>query len=457
MADGIKKISENVTVDKRALVITDPNVPDNDAIIIGALQSDPAKKGLRIKTAKNVYSLFDAANFIMPGSIVTNLLADGCVTTIKLADRAVTEPKIADDAISTRTIINSAVITDKLANNAVTESKIADNAIVNRHYHNDSISNNKIMDNTIQNEKLFNKTITNKKIADGTIIESLLANGCIVNRHLSNGCITNNNFTSQCIYGDAIKIKGVEQRHLANNAVNTINILNGAVTGDKLADNCISQRHLTINAVTTVNIEDHAITNNKLADLSVGTTKIINKSITKEKLGDDVIGLIGDPVQYDQDNNVTLRKNLSVNGNIEAKGDISGARVFNAVFMDLAEAYIPGEKLEQGDIVEIRENGKVYKSTFLSHKVVGVVSDQYATCFGATPEELRDGKKVAVGLIGKVPVKVFGSVEIGDKIAIDEDGLGMKCIGNVDTIIGKALETNLDTGVKKVLCLIYPN
>lgn len=457
MAEGIKKISENVTVDKRALVITDPNVPDNDAIIIGALQSDPAKKGLRIKTAKNVYSLFDAASFIMPGTIITDLLADGSVTTIKLADKAVTEPKMADDAISSRTIIAGAVITDKLGDKAVTEPKIDDNAVVNRHYHDESISNNKIMINTIQNDRLFDKTITNKKIADGTIVSSLLADDCILNRHLSDNCITNDNFAIGCIFGNAIKDKGVEQRHLANNAVNTINVLNGAITGPKIADSSIEQRHLTFNAVTTINIEDFAITENKIANLSVGTTKIINKSITKEKLGDDVIGLIGDPVQYDQDNNVNLRKNLTVNGTIEAKGDINGARVYNAVFMDLAEAYIPGEHLEPGDIVEIREDGKVYKSSFLSHTVVGVVSNQYATCFGATPKELEHGRKVAVGLIGKVPVKVLGAVKIGDKISIDSDGLGMVSKTDGMPIIGKALESNNKIGTKEVLCLIYPN
>lgn len=37
MAEGIKKISENVIIDKRALVVTDYSVADNTAINIGAL------------------------------------------------------------------------------------------------------------------------------------------------------------------------------------------------------------------------------------------------------------------------------------------------------------------------------------------------------------------------------------------------------------------------------------
>lgn len=37
MAEGIKKISENVIIEKRALTVTDPSVVDNDAISIGTL------------------------------------------------------------------------------------------------------------------------------------------------------------------------------------------------------------------------------------------------------------------------------------------------------------------------------------------------------------------------------------------------------------------------------------
>lgn len=37
MAEGIKKISENVIINKRALVVTDPSVVDNTAISTGAL------------------------------------------------------------------------------------------------------------------------------------------------------------------------------------------------------------------------------------------------------------------------------------------------------------------------------------------------------------------------------------------------------------------------------------
>lgn len=37
MAEGIKKVSENVIMERRALTVTDPTVPDNKAISVGAL------------------------------------------------------------------------------------------------------------------------------------------------------------------------------------------------------------------------------------------------------------------------------------------------------------------------------------------------------------------------------------------------------------------------------------
>lgn len=467
MADGIKKISENVTIDKRALVITDPTVPDNDAISIGALQSNPASKGLKIKVAKNAYSLFDAAQFIMNATIVTSLLKDGCVTEPKLGLKSVSEPKLADDAVSTRTVIDLNITEPKIGLKAVTETKIGDQALINRHYKDKSITNEKVTDNTLENVKFKDKTLTNSKIADATIIDTLIANKAIKNRHLDINIVNNENLADESVYGSKIKIKGVEQKHLANNAVNTINILNGAVTGEKIPNKEIGQEHLKDQSVNTIHYADKSITNIKLATDSVGNINLINKSVTKNKLGDDVVKLIGDPVQYDSDNNVALRKNLNVNGNIDAVGSITATKVYNAVFMDIAEGYIPeeGQIFVPGDIVSVNEKGKLEKATPGDTEnegcpIVGVVSDEYAACYGATEEELKEGKKIAVGLIGKVHVNVAGPVKLGDKIGLFKSGYGASNKTNnivKDYIIGKALESNENAELKKVLCLIYPN
>ena len=128
-------------------------------------------------------------------------------------------------------------------------------------------------------------------------------------------------------------------------------------------------------------------------------------------------------------------------------------------YADIAEGYVPGEELEAGDIVELREDGKVYKaySNGLPAVIVGVISDEYATCYGASKEEIEDGSKVAVALVGKVHVNIKGSIKIGDEIKVNNiPGVGCSWSNN-KIVIGKALETIEEDGMHKVLCLIKPS
>ena len=466
MADGIKKISENVIIDKRALVVTDPNELDNDAISIGALKSDATNKGLKIKTSKNTYSLFDAEHFIMQGSISTNLLKDKCVTEIKLDDDSVSNIKIQNDAVTELKIADDSVSNSKLQNGSVNEFKIADDSLKNSHYKEESITNNKLADKTIEHNKIADLTINSDKLADQCVISTKIAEKSIENKHVADDAISNQNLQDECIFGDKIKPKSVENKHLADLCINSNNILNGAITPLKIAEKAIQEIHLDDKAVSNRALGDNVVSTRNVEDSSVTTPKLADKSVTKDKLAIDVVELIGDPVMYNEDNDVITRKNLTVNGDIEATGTITAKKIYNAVFMDIAEAYEPKENeiYLPGDIVQLNEEGKLEKaSSNLATKnfpIVGVVSDEYACCYGATEEELQAGTKIAVGLIGKVHVNVTGPVKLGDKIGLYKDGCGTSVANNnlvKDYVIGKALETNEEFGLKKVLCLIYPN
>ena len=468
MADGIKKISENVIIDKRALVVTDPNELDNDAISIGALKSDATNKGLKIKTSKNTYSLFDAEHFIMPGSITTDLLKDKCVTEIKLADNSVSTIKIQNDAVTELKIADNSISTSKLQNGAVNEFKIADDSLKNSHYKDNSITNNKLADLTIEGNKIKDLTISTEKLADQCVTSFKIADNSILNKHLTKECVSNENLQKDSVFGDRIKNFSIQNQHLATNSVNTNNILNGAITSLKIADDSIRENHLSESSVSTNAIANNAVTTNKLADNSVTTPKLADKSVTKEKLAIDVVDLIGDPVMYNEDNNVNLRKDLTLdNGNISVpNGTVTAKKIYNAVFMDIAEAYDPkeGEVYNPGDIVQLNEEGTLERADLIhaakNFPIVGIVSDEYACCYGATEEELEAGTKIAVGLIGKVHVNVTGPIRLGDKVGLYKDGCGASVADRElvkDYIIGKALESNDESGVKKVLCLIYPN
>ena len=110
--------------------------------------------------------------------------------------------------------------------------------------------------------------------------------------------------------------------------------------------------------------------------------------------------------------------------------------------MDIAEAYIPGEDLEPGDIVAMHEDGMVYKANSIRDCIVGVVSNEYASCFGASKEELLSKQKVAVGMIGQIHVKVKGPVRLGQRISVSlsDPGVGVANWNNGYNI-GQVLET----------------
>ena len=75
--------------------------------------------------------------------------------------------------------------------------------------------------------------------------------------------------------------------------------------------------------------------------------------------------------------------------------------------------------------------------------VVGVISNEFANCLGASKEELFNGSKVAVGMIGKVHVKVKGPIKLGQYIGISLSDSGVGCglgMAVESKGIGKALE-----------------
>lgn len=456
MAQGIKKVSENVIMAGRALTLTDSTIVDTIAIPNGALRCNLTAKGLEYKSAPGIYSKFDAVGLLLDGSITHDLLATDSVITEKIKDLNVTTIKIDNLAVTNQKLANYSVSEIKLASDSVSEAKIQINAVTETKIKDRSITDSKIKLKGILAENIGDNQIINRTISSSAVDERTLATDSVTTTKLKDHTITNEKFSNESIYGDAIKISGIETGHLKDQCVTSVKLADGAVLSEKIGQGEVKNVNISDLAINTRNIMNNAVTKSKLAENAVGNINIENSSVSYEKLTDSLKKSIDDAVKYENDN-VNLRKDLNVKGNIKAEGTIDGARILNAVYMDLAEAYVPGEELEVGDIVEIREDGKIYKSTLFSNAVVGVVSDQYAACFGATPEELRDKKKVAIGLIGKVPVKINGSVNIGDKIGIGDNGIGMRSSGSLTNVVGKALESNSKEGINKVLCLIYPN
>ena len=466
MAGGIKKLNENLVASGRSFTITNSSIKDNDNFPIGALRCYPTDSGLRYKGGPNDYRLFDAANVIEPKTIVEPLIGDqeistrtlknSCVTTDKIADnavvrkkiqpRAVGEPQIDTNAIITRHITDGNIVTAKLADASVTSDKIADAAVIQGKLAKDSVISLNIVSNAVTNSKIANSAVTNDKITDNTIQNSKLKDFTIQGGSetgvgkIAEKTITAFNVADKTLTGSQIKDGGITGTNIANYTINGINIAR--------------------NTIETGNLKDGAVTADKLNRDAVITDKIQDKAVTKEKLADNVLDVVNNAVLYEIDAQgnscVKIKDNTYFNvlsGDVNVNGNLTANRVYNMAYMDLAEAYIPGEELETGDPVYLHEDGKVYKDYIIAKSCyVGVVSDEYALCLGASDEELVRGDKVAVALVGKVHVKTPFTTVIGDYV-MDQNYKK----------IGKALESKnnkdelMTNGYQKVLTLVFPH
>ena len=483
---GIKKINENVVAPYRSLTIVNNGLPDNTNWQVGTLKCNPTVAGLQYKVADNTFDYFDASYILQPNTVTSELIKDGTIQTIDLADGCVTNDKIANrtinhiklqlqtltsDEYSSGSVVNrvlaeKAVTGNKIDDKTIEEVNMADNSVSGRCLQPNSVSSLHLMNSAVTEDKLANSSVSNPKLADGAVTwdkmasytviggETTTVNGRVVQGRIAPKTITNYNVADYTITSTQIITGGVDNRCLAD----------GAVDADKVRPK----------SLLGINLVDGTITSTQIGNGAIDTNNYKDASITKEKLAPNILSSVNNAVQYDDEGNVSMIKystcdvvigsadtngNSMKNGSLRVYGDIQGDRVYNMTYSDLAEGYIPGEDLEPGDIVELREDGKVYRAyrNNIDAVIVGVVSDEYAACYGATKEELEDGSKVAVALIGRVHVKIIGPIKIGEKVKVNNIP-GVGCVwSNNKFVVGRALETVKEDGMHKVLCLIKPS
>ncbi|HYI10063.1 MAG TPA: hypothetical protein VEK57_13470 [Thermoanaerobaculia bacterium] len=155
---------------------------------------------------------------------------------------------------------------------------------------------------------------------------------------------------------------------------------------------------------------------------------------------------------------------LTINGDVVANGSITGVRVFNAVYQDIAE-WVPATEdmtpgtvvvLSPGNVNEVMPSGRPYDTS-----VAGVVSEQPGVLLG-----VGGASKEQIATTGRVKVRVDATaapIRIGDLLVTSgASGTAMKSIpvalGDTQihrpgTIVGKALEP-LDSGTGEILVLL---
>lgn len=433
MALGIKKITESVIEDERSLIMLGKlngnhkiDYDDNKAVPNGAIISDlnitNGKGTIRIKSGEDQQVKIDGHESIATESITREEIKRYEIINLHLNhpdatdnERTVDVHNIKNNAVVTRTIKNSAVTTEKIANSNVTTEKINDSAVITDKIKDSNVTREKIKDNAITKEKIKDNAVTTEKIKDSNVTREKLS----------------------------LALQA-ELDGLRSDIVNLEAKLNEFKNEVKIEfDNLRKELKTEIDKLRT-EMKDHVETQ-------------INKYNLKNAVIHHNYDILGS--KTDGKYTSTPLSSIKCTGNITCSGDINGKRVFFMTYQDLAEAYVPGEELEPGDIVAIHEDGKVYKAEAMNDCIVGVISDEYANCLGATKEELFNGSKVAVGMIGKVHVKVKGPVKLGQQIIMSLSDEGVGCSSSNSTMgIGKVLETidcDFDK-IHKVLVQIRP-
>lgn len=127
-----------------------------------------------------------------------------------------------------------------------------------------------------------------------------------------------------------------------------------------------------------------------------------------------------------------------------------------AQYADLAERFETDKPYEPGTVVELGGDKEITAvEDDLSEKVFGVISTEpgFLLNGGAGPNATHP----AVALNGRVPVKVIGKVNRGDRLVSAGNGLARAAkVGEANSfnVIGRALESKSTTGISTIIAIV---
>jgi hypothetical protein len=138
-----------------------------------------------------------------------------------------------------------------------------------------------------------------------------------------------------------------------------------------------------------------------------------------------------------------------------ANGTVAGNQV-NANYADVAERFAADEALEPGTVVELGGLQEITKvSADLSDNVFGVISTRAAYLMNSSAGD--DATHPPVAMTGRVPVKVVGIINKGDRLVSAGNGVARAAKSGEATafnVIGRSLESKLDTGAGTVEAIV---
>ena len=144
-------------------------------------------------------------------------------------------------------------------------------------------------------------------------------------------------------------------------------------------------------------------------------------------------------IKFDINDGGVVKTALTINGET---GAVSGTQI-NAQYADLAERFEADAENDAGTVVELGGSKEITSATNdLSDEVFGVISSRAAYLMNSGAG--NDATHPPVAMSGRVPVKVIGEVNKGDRLVSAGNGLARaatKTEVNNFNVIGRALST----------------
>ncbi|MEP2854542.1 MAG: hypothetical protein ABJP17_14920, partial [Ekhidna sp.] len=236
------------------------------------------------------------------GAYPNPLIGLAKVTEEKIADQAVSNTKLGNGSVTTDKISDNAVTTDKIVNQAITGGKLEDIGSINAGTYGTETFN--VLQLTVdQKGRITGISEVVINIGSGNI-----TNGSILNEDIANSTITISKINSglgnqnSVLTTDASGVpRWTNRSEFASSALSQNNIYIGSVAG-------VAQGLPVIGDVSALNTGSAA--DIQINPSAVGTTEIVNGSITNEDLNKSSIPLSGFGDAVD---NVNLGNNKLIN------------------------------------------------------------------------------------------------------------------------------------------------
>jgi hypothetical protein len=230
----------------------------------------------------------------------------------------------------------------------------------------------------------------------------------------------------------------------------------------------------TILNTTTLSVEDNIIEVNRNVSSNAGMPTIsgmkVNRGEGSTATENDIFWAWDE--SYADDGTTTFGNaggawtafrsaNAEVDALVDIRANVVHALSTSAQYADVAERFEADAPMSAGAVVEVGGTAEITESTTdLSENVFGVISDQPAYAMNALAGNNESHPYVA--MTGRTPVRVTGTVNKGDRLVTSSVKGCARAVAQGESItpfnvIGRALESSTDAGIKLVNCAVRTN